>query len=218
MRSQARRSVVCSLMVLALASGCTANASPPGSTDTSSAAQSTSPTISSSPPTSAMATTAVYKPADAAGPAQNVPIPVKPPLADEFSKEGLEAFARYWYSTLSYAYETGDMGPLEAVTDPGCQTCAKVKDSVVPWHSEGRWTVGGLLVVEAAQSTFKETPEGEYQVILIVHQEPITYYRADGTVAETKPATAPITDILVGPYTDGKWTTRTAEHVSGKAS
>jgi Family of unknown function (DUF6318) len=221
MRSQTGRWVACSLVILAVISGCSANASPPSGTESPSAGQSTSaggspPTVSPTPPVSP--TIAVYKPADASGPAQNVPLPVKPPLADEFSKEGLEAFAKYWYSTLSYAYETGDMAPLEAITDPGCQTCAKVKASVVPWHSEGRWTVGGGLVVEAAQSTFTETPEGEYQAIVIVHQEQITYYKADGTVVETRPATSPITDILVGRYMNGHWTTTTAEHVSGKAS
>jgi hypothetical protein len=39
----------------------------------------------------------VYKPADAKGRAQNVPVPVKPALADKNTKEGLEAFTKYWY-------------------------------------------------------------------------------------------------------------------------
>ncbi len=38
-----------------------------------------------------------------------MPVPVLPEAAKAETKEGLEAFARYWYSLLNYAYETGDL-------------------------------------------------------------------------------------------------------------
>lgn len=49
--------------------------------------------------------TASFRPADEHGPGQNVPVPAKPPLADVFSKAGVEAFAGYWYEILSYGFE-----------------------------------------------------------------------------------------------------------------
>ncbi|WP_416430255.1 DUF6318 family protein [Paenarthrobacter nicotinovorans] len=57
-----------------------------------------------------------YKPADAKGKAENVPVPVMPELAKENSKAGLEAFIGYWYATYSYATETGDLGPWVEIT------------------------------------------------------------------------------------------------------
>ena len=70
---------------------------------TPSAATSQSPSASASATASATPTpSASYKPADASGRAQNVPVPVLPEAAKTETKEGLEAFARYWFELLSY--------------------------------------------------------------------------------------------------------------------
>ncbi|WP_427018125.1 DUF6318 family protein [Pseudarthrobacter sp. P1] len=156
----------------------------------------------------------VYKPADATGPAQNVPVPVKAALADEFSKAGIEEFSKYWYETLSYAYETGDMSPMEAITDPGCSTCANVKEVVTGWHSEGRWLVGGKMTVIDSQSKFLRTPGGTYQSLAFVSQEPLTYYNGDGTLNEATSPRPPVADIFVASFKDGTWTALTVEHVA----
>ncbi|MFP5313120.1 MAG: DUF6318 family protein, partial [Actinomycetes bacterium] len=75
------------------------------------AAETPTPSASATPtPTPS----AVYKPADATGPAQNVPVPVLPEVAKTETKEGLEAFAKYWYELLSYGYESGDTKPLSS--------------------------------------------------------------------------------------------------------
>jgi hypothetical protein len=137
-------------------------------------------------------------------------------LADEFSKEGIEAFARYWYDTLSFGFETGDLSALETVSDPGCAPCGKTKSGITPWHQEGRWTAGGKMKVNAAQSSFESASDGSYQVIASVTQAAISYYDADGSVVETHPESRPITDILVGRYHDGQWTAITVEHLGGK--
>lgn len=154
-----------------------------------------------------------YKPADANGPAQNVPLPVKPPLADEFSKAGLEAFARYWYETLSYLYETGDATPLTAITDAGCQTCSNAKDVASGWHKGGRWLVGGKMDVLDSQTTFVLTPSGNYQATTLVQQEPMDYYNSDGTLNEATSQDPPIADIVVAVYGNSTWTALTVEHL-----
>ena len=79
-------------------SGCNSGGDPNsgGTTSpTSTATESATPSATATP-----TPTAVYKPADATGRAQNVPVPVLPEVAKTETKEGLEAFARYWYSTL----------------------------------------------------------------------------------------------------------------------
>ncbi|WP_442951305.1 DUF6318 family protein [Paenarthrobacter sp. Z7-10] len=188
--------------------------SPPSATGS---AHPTAPGTAAVSPTPTPKPTPVYKPADANGPAQNVPLPVKPALADKFSKAGLEAFARYWYQTLSYAFESGDLKPLESVSEAGCIPCARTKTGITPWHQKGRWTVGGQMTVNGAQSTFETAPDGTHQVIASVSQGSISYYQADGTLVETHPSSRPITDILVATYANGQWSALTVEHLGGSS-
>jgi hypothetical protein len=156
----------------------------------------------------------VYKPATASGPAQNVPVPVLPAKAKEFSKAGLEEFARYWYSTLGYAYETGDMAPMMAITDPGCITCASAKKTITTWYGKRGWIVGGQMLVHSSTSTFYETPDGTYQAILLIHQKQVISYNPDKSVDVTIPATTPRADIVVASFGDGHWTVHKAEHLT----
>src|SRR6478736_5308400 len=122
--SSRRHMAAAALLTAAVLTGtaCTSGQASPGATPSSGSPA----TSSSASPTPTPTPTASYKPADASGRAQNVPVPVLPEAAKAETKEGLEAFARYWYSALSYAYETGDMGPLDSVSAPTCASCARV--------------------------------------------------------------------------------------------
>jgi len=207
-----RRRIFAAAVALSLLSitACTGGGTTPGAT---AAPESSSPTAS--PARTATPTpTASYKPADASGRAQNVPVPVLPEAAKAETKEGLEAFARHWYALLTYAYETGDIGPLEAVSGPSCTSCERVKEVVQGWHSDGRWLAGGKLVVEGAQSKFIETGPSEYQVLVQVHQEPLSYYRADKTLDEKTDPSPAVGDIMVATYESGGWKAITVEHLA----
>ncbi|WP_356815776.1 DUF6318 family protein [Arthrobacter sp. Bi26] len=182
---------------------------PPGSPP----ANSQSPSASSTP-SAAPTPTASYKPADATGRAQNVPVPELPEAAKAETKEGLEAFARYWYTTLSYAYETGDIEPLELVSSPTCVSCGRVKEVVQGWNSEGRWLAGGKMVVEGVQTKFIESSPAEYQVLIQVYQDTLSYYRADKTLDEKTERGPANGDIMVASYTGGAWRAVTVEHLA----
>lgn len=174
----------------------------PGDTGTASPSATSSPTASATPtPTQ----TPVYRPADASGPAQNVPVPVLPEVAKTETKEGLEAFARYWFELLSYGYETGDIAVFETVEPASCVACQKVKGVILDWHSEGRWLIGGTLSTPVVDTTFIKNQGGEYQVAVQVHQEPLSYMRADGTVARTDPQAPDQGNLLVTVFENGAW-------------
>lgn len=192
-----------------LLTGCNSGGDP-NSGGTSSASPSASSTAS---PSTTPTATAVYKPADATGRAQNVPVPVLPEVAKTETKEGAIAFARHWYATLTYAYETGDMKPLESISSPACVSCARVKEVVEGWHSGGQWIAGGRMVVEGAQTKFLEVAPGEYQVLIQVRQEPLSYYRADKSLDETTESKPAIGDIMIAGYENGVWTAKTVEHL-----
>ncbi|WP_160318937.1 DUF6318 family protein [Arthrobacter sp. ERGS1:01] len=188
---------------------------PPIAVDTTPAASAAA--SSPAPPTTHAPTPTpkpVYKPATADGPAQNVPVPVLPAKAKEFSKAGLEAFATYWYSTLGYAYETGDATPMMAITDTECTTCTGVRDMVTTWYGEGGWIRGGQMIVYSSTSTFYKTPDDTYQAVLMIQQKQVTSYKADKTIDSDLPKTDARADILVATYEQGHWTTHKAEHLT----
>ena len=198
-----RRRIFAAAVALTLlpATACTGGGTTPGAT-----AAPESPSQTASPTPSATPTpTASYKPADASGRAQNVPVPVLPEAAKAETKEGLEAFARYWYAALNYAYQTGDFGPLDAITGPGCRMCAKVRPGIVEWNSEGRWIAGGLVVVKGAFTEFVKTAEGHYQVTTQLEQPGGSLHRADASIEESVPASQVLADIMSVRFTGGVW-------------
>ncbi|MCU6479764.1 hypothetical protein QO003_001845 [Arthrobacter silviterrae] len=138
-----------------------------------------------------------------------------PAKAKEFSKEGLEAFATYWYSTLGYAFETGDAGPMLAISDPECKTCQAMEKTVAAGHKEGRWIEGGQMNILSVDSPFALIDDGTYQAITMVRQERVKYYNADRTVRNDLGVTAPIADIVVGKYNNDHWIAITVEHLQG---
>ncbi len=183
--------------------GCNSGESP-GQGGTTTPA-STSLATTSASPTPTPSPTAVYKPADASGPAQNVPVPVMPEVAKTETKEGLEAFAKHWFSVLSYSYETGDTTSFDVLAPNPCEVCQKVRMVILDWHSEGRWLVGGKLSTPVTSTTFNKGENETYQVAVQVHQEPLSYMRADGTLARTDPQAPDQGNLLIAEYENGAW-------------
>lgn len=208
-----RLSAAVALFLAALVgtTACSGGQSPPAPTTAApvESAASASPGTTSAAPTAAPA----YKPADASGRAQNVPVPVLPEAAKAETKEGLEAFAKHWYSTLTYAYETGDMAPLEAITEDTCNSCVRVKEVVSGWHSEGRWLAGGKMIVEGVTSDFNRDSAGRYQVLIQVRQEPLSYYRADKVLDEKAQPAPAVGDIMIAHFRAGAWSADSVEHL-----
>ena len=194
--------------------GCTSTPTDPTTSESSSTGGSpvaTTATATSEQPSSPSTTAAVYKPATADGPAQNVPVPVLPEKAKEFSKEGLLAFAEYWYSTLGYVFETGDAGPMMAISDQGCKTCLFIKEPVENWYKDGGWAVGGQMSILQSTSPFSETTDGAYQAMLLVRQTKVGYYSAAGTLTKDHPQAIARTNLVEAVYANGSWIAKTAE-------
>ncbi|MGO4188909.1 DUF6318 family protein [Pseudarthrobacter sp. TAF60_1] len=172
-----RAATIATFAAVALAlSGCNSGGGP-GGTDTASPAASQTP---SATPTPTPTPTPAYVPASASGRAQNVPVPVLPEVAKTETKEGLEAFARYWYATLSYAYETGDTEKLGQLSGPSCVFCAGLKDGVSAAWSDGRWISGGKIETPAVSA---EVVKGKtaYATVQVV-QQAVEIRKPDGSL------------------------------------
>ncbi|MFC8041500.1 DUF6318 family protein [Paenarthrobacter sp. NPDC057355] len=199
------RAVVVLAAIAVLLSGCQGSPAPGGS-PSGTGSTTASPTSSVSVPT-ATATpsiSGVYKPADAKGKAQNVPVPVMPELAKENSKAGLEAFIGYWYATYSYATETGDLGPWSQSTDVTTVSGAAYKKAVELNYTKGRWVVGGRIttpVVEVLWQEGVDTQSAKVQVL----QEQILYFDADGSSGQQGTPEFNTAEAVKATYRGNSW-------------
>ncbi|MGP0222320.1 DUF6318 family protein [Paenarthrobacter sp. NCHU4564] len=165
-----------------LLAGCSSGGSPSANPTTTAAPApggSAGPSESSGPPT--VSATGAYKPADAQGKAQNVPVPVMPALARENTKEGLEAFIRYWYAVLSYAYETGETGALDAVSKPSCALCRSLSDGIKTAWSDQRWVSGATIRAAAVEFGFDGSSPSQIAVVQVIQQR-IEIRNQDGSL------------------------------------
>ena len=177
------RPAVFGLTAMILLSGCQGGSSP-GSPPSETSSTTASPTFSVSAPAASatpVAPPAVYKPADASGKAQNVPVPVMPELAKENSKAGLEAFIRYWYTQLSYSYETGSTDQLTPLSSPTCALCASLRKGVESAWLDGRWITGATIKSATIETDFDPSISTQVAVVQVI-QEPIEIRVADGSL------------------------------------
>jgi len=183
---------------------CSGGQSPPPAPTTAAPVESSasaSPATTSASPSAAPA----YKPADASGRAQNVPVPVLPEAAKAETKEGLEAFAKYWFEVLSYGYETGDVSRLDAITAAECQLCSNVSKSISTNYQADRWLVGGKIVTPSVTGNASPDPNANYQVVVQVRQSAIAYYKSGGS--EFRAATPPSDtgNVMLAVFRDAAW-------------
>jgi hypothetical protein len=187
--------------ILVSASACSgAGAQPPASPSPGTSTPSSTPTPSATP-----TATPSYKPADASGRAQNVPIPVLPEVAKTETKEGLEAFARYWFQLLSYGYETGDTSALNFITGPGCEFCQNVTRAITSSYQAEKWLAGGRVETPSVTASFDAQPDGQYQVIVQVQQDMISYIGPAGSEFRKPTPPSDTGNVMIAEFAGGAW-------------
>jgi Family of unknown function (DUF6318) len=167
-----------------LLSACQGGGPTPG---TSPSASSTSASPSATPSPSPTPS-AKYVPASAKGKAQNVPVPVKPALADQNSKAGLEAFTKYWFALLDYGYQTGDLKRWTALTGSNCPFCDSLETDIGAVYSDNEWMVGGKLTTPSVDSKWQAGAKSQSVVVQVV-QAKIDYFDKAGSAGKSSPAT-----------------------------
>lgn len=207
-RTRTRAAALVAVMLMSV-TACTGGGTAPSAPPSATQSPTPSPTPSATPSPAAS-----YKPADASGRAQNVPMPVLPEAAKAETKEGLEAFARYWYQLLNYAYETGDLTGISSISSPACALCGKVFPGIEKWNAEGRWIVGATVTVHAVQSKFVRTKEGQFQVAIQSQQRAGLLKNADGSDGQTVSESGMLGDIMVAKYERGSWAVQNVDRLS----
>ncbi len=190
------------VVLLVLLSGCAGAGS---SSDESSAAASPK-TSAPTTPTPAPAPTpgAVYKPASAEGPAENVPLPKMSEAAKKETEAGLEDFAKYFFQLINYGYETGDVEPVKKLSGPNCVSCMSYYGVVESGFQDDDWLTGARIHLHSISSGFVKSPRGSYQLVIDISQEPITYYRPGEAYGPPESNSSGV-QVMEATFEDGAW-------------
>jgi len=201
--SSCRHSAAAALLIAAVLTGtaCTSGQTSPGAAPSSGTPATSAPATSTPTPTP----TASYKPADASGRAQNVPVPVLPEAAKAETKEGLEAFARYWFDQLNFAYETGNTSGLASITSNRCEFCANVTRSLESNYKGDGWLAGGRIEAPSISTNFEPGADGNYQVVVQVQQSTITYFKPGGSQFRTPTPPSDTGNVMLTTFRGGAW-------------
>lgn len=149
---------------------------------------------------------ATYKPASAKGPAENVPLPDMPAEAKAESKEGLIAFARYWYDLVNYGYESGDLIPIGSQTLGDCRDCSRYEQVITDGYANSDWIFGGQITVWGMDSEYVLTDAGRYQVLVQFSQDRIELRGPNDVLYTEHPGSKhPVVQMLEARWTDAGW-------------
>lgn len=128
-----------------LLTGCTGGGDGGDESPSPTAGQSTSAPVSESPGGGSESATptesATPEPATSTSAAKNIPAPEMPDAMKKNDQAGLEAALEYWWETEHYAKSTGDVVPMEEVSEPGCQVCDHIIENWPAVYDAGGWAV-----------------------------------------------------------------------------
>lgn len=102
-------------------------------------------TVPTQPPPSSTQPSTSAPPTTTPAPTPSATPPPLPATARQDTPTGAESFARYYISTLDYAYQSGDTRTLRKLAD--CKGCNAVADGIEKWISSGGIYEGGRLAV-----------------------------------------------------------------------
>jgi hypothetical protein len=140
-----------------------------------------------------------------AGPASDLPVPQKPAGVDANSKEGLEAFTRYWFELFSYGYASNDWTDFKAVTDGGCDTCINVIGEVQKQYEAGGWIQGGEITVHSVSTKFQPGATGAISSFVEMEQAELVYFDQSGREAGASEALPRTRNVAIAVHKNNRW-------------
>ena len=87
--------------------------------------------------------------------------PDKPAEMSKGDEAGAAAAARYYLKAYSYAWNTGDTGPLQSISDENCQFCKSESSRIDEFYAHGYWAAKGYTDVLQTQA-IEKLPESEH--------------------------------------------------------
>lgn len=156
----------------------------------------------SSTPTPTPTPTA-YVPASEKAPAQNVPVPVMPEAAKQQTKEGWEAFAKYFIEELNYMVETNDPSRVEKLSVGDCDFCRTEIDFANFANEQKQWAVGGRYAFESARTQLEKDRLGNVGGTIVISRAAGSYVDIQGPLNDVAPSAGSQWYLQLSPTSDG---------------
>lgn len=131
-------------------------------------------------------------------------MPVLPDVAKTPTEAGMEAFTRYWFAVLDYAYQTGNTGPLKAISRPDCSFCAGLVEAIESAWADGRWVSGGRIQTPAVTAASAES--GHWHATVQVIQAPLNVHKPDGELFQEPTKATNVGSVAVASLGSDGWT------------
>lgn len=112
--------------------------------------------------------------------------PVLPDAARANTPEGAEAFVRHWFEALTYAIQTGDTGPADAMAAKPCKACRGISERIHSIYDPGgRISGGGWNIVDLGEYP-NSTPALPRYFVLVEQPRQQLINEHGATVSTTK--------------------------------
>lgn len=133
-----------------------------------------------------------------------LPAPIPSPLARQRSKKGAEEFVRYWFKTLDYATQTGDISRLTAASSQSCKPCDDAVGVVRENYSDGGYLQGGTYTVRSATAE-EFAPVDRPMIVVSYDRSSRSGFGPDGQVRDSLPAATFVNSQVTVVWEGGGW-------------
>lgn len=123
-----------------------------------------------------------YVPASSETPAQNAPMPDRPPEMSREAGEGAEAAVEYWFELFEYARLSGDTEPLRSMSQESCDKCASDLENIDAIYDVDGWYAEVEYTVDDSELSVRN---GRAEGAVRVSSPGFRSYEADGTEHES---------------------------------
>ena len=93
--------------------------------------------------------------------------PERPAEMSKGDEAGAAAAARYYLNATSYAWNTGDTGPLKSISDEECAFCRDQRSKIEEFYAHGYWAAGAHSSITNTQAIEREDSNYEGDVYLV---------------------------------------------------
>ena len=93
--------------------------------------------------------------------------PDKPAEMSKGDEAGAAAAARYYLNASSYAWNTGDTGPLKSISDEECAFCWDQRSKIEEFYAHGYWAARAHSSITNTQAIEREGSNYEGDVYLV---------------------------------------------------
>lgn len=172
--------VVMAVVGLSLLTGCSRGNRSLESSSASADAPASAPASTSA----SVPTPTVYVPASEKAPAKNVQVPRMHEVAKQQTKEGGEAFAKYFIEELNYMVETNVPTRVEALASGACEFCRVEIDFANFAAEQNQWAIGGKYEFACARTDLEKSDDGNVGGIVVFSRAAGSYVDELGPLNE----------------------------------